>query len=127
MKLPSGQQSAQKRQQKSPRHGYDSYRKDGINHRIQNHGTYQSAPVIGRIIARKRVATRHKRESAQPSLRQMAFQISVARLSGAYHIGCEEGRNHRHGHDNGIEEVADYAERETQRGYDKGELANLSH
>ena len=55
------------------------------------------------------------------------FQTVVGRQGQADHVRCQEGGDDRYGHDDGIEEVADDAQRETHGGDDKRELANLGH
>ena len=57
----------------------------------------------------------------------MPFESIICRRGQTDHIRCEERSGDRHGHNHRIEEVADDAQRQSQRGNDERELTNLRH
>ena len=57
----------------------------------------------------------------------MLLHDLVAWRGKAYHIRCKEGGDDRNRHDHRIQELADDAQRQSQRGDDERELAYLSH
>ena len=58
---------------------------------------------------------------------QMLLHDLVAWRGKAYHIRCKEGGDDRNRHDHRIQELANDAQRQSQRGDDERELAYLSH
>ena len=55
------------------------------------------------------------------------LQTAVSRCSQTNHVRRQEGRDDRYGHDDGVEEFADDAQRQSQRGNDKREFTDLRH
>ena len=58
---------------------------------------------------------------------QMFLHYLIGRCGKTNHIRCKEGGDDAHRYHYRIEELADDAERQTQRGDDERELTNLSH
>ena len=57
----------------------------------------------------------------------MLLQLVVGRCGESYHIWREECGDDTHRHHYRIEEIADDAERQSERGNDERELTDLSH
>ena len=55
----------------------------------------------------------------------MPFESVAEGIGGPHHIGRQEGRDDRHGNDDGVEIVVRYVERRAERGDDEGEFADL--
>ena len=73
------------------------------------------------------VAQRNVVHGLYPRLGQAALQDVVTRHRGFHHVGREERGDDRHGHNDRVEKLADYAERQAERGDDERELADLGH
>ena len=55
----------------------------------------------------------------------MSFKQSVTRVSCPYHVWSEEGRYHRDGHHDWVEELTDDPERQSKRRDDECKLTDL--
>ena len=66
-------------------------------------------------------------QTPQPPFRQTFRKAVVAGLGSTDHVRCEECGDHRHRYYNRIEEFADDAKCQSQRGNNEGKLANLRH
>ena len=96
---------------------------DGVESHGQEHGAQQLVP--GAAVAHGHGARGVAGQGGLQGGGQMAVEHVVGRQGKAHHVGREEGRNNRHGHDDGIEEVVGHLQGGAQRSDDEGELAYL--
>ena len=124
--VPAGQQMTDKREEEGEHDGSDRGGENGIDQCIEPHLAEHAPPQVAAALARG-MAHGDVVERSSEAVGQIALQPPVAGLCGPDHVRSEEGGYHRHGHHHRIEELADDAKRQPQRGDDKGKLAYLCH
>ena len=121
-----GHQPPYEWQEEGEHHRDDGRREDGVDTGVDEHLGEQLLPlVVGSLVGG--LAQGEVVEPSDPRLGHMLLAILMAGHGSPHHIRSEEGGDDRHGHDHRIEEIADDAERESERGDDEGELTDLSH
>ena len=123
--MPAWQQIAHQRQHEGEHQGDDGCREDRVGGGVDQHLADQRFPLA--LLLCLGMTHREMVQNMDELVGQMFLHHLIGRCGKTDHIRCKEGGDDTHCYHYRIEELADDAERQTQRGDDERKLTNLGH